>query len=220
MLWFLKVPILGWVLRKGLKKAGCFWVFFQPLLVELESFYCETQTTVDPPDRLLNFFILPTWLPTVSHSMQIERTHSDKMLHLSVICQSGQVPEKISQASVIRDVVQGELLAMNWMRVDSGLPWKTLKDSGWIWGWGDCCLMSLEGLFLSSLKDRRNWGGVFFVERQMFHSLQNRPKDKPWNCRMVLLASVPVEWVLLEHTSEHVSDKIMTGHSRDGFVKD
>lgn len=75
MLWFLKVPILGQVLRKGIKKAGCFCGFFQPLLEELENFYCEIQATVDPPDRLLNFFILPTWLPTVSHSMQIEREH-------------------------------------------------------------------------------------------------------------------------------------------------
>jgi len=51
-----------------------------------------------------------------------EITHLNKMLCLFVLCQSAQVFEKISQASVSRGRIQGEELpVVNCMRVESGI---------------------------------------------------------------------------------------------------
>lgn len=66
MLWFLKVPILGWVLRKGLKKAGCFWVFFStPACGTQELLLWNTDYCWSP--RQITQFLHPSHL--ASHSL-------------------------------------------------------------------------------------------------------------------------------------------------------
>lgn len=77
---------------------------------------------------------------------------------------------------------------------------------GWNWGYWDCWLMPVEGLFLSSLKEyenregvSNNWGNVDVI------CLQSRSKDKAWDHRQVPGNSVG--WVLLEIISAQVKDK-------------
>lgn len=121
MLWVLKVPILGQLLRKGIKKAG--FVFFLPTPA------CGTQaislwnTDYCWSSRQITQFLWPSHL--ASHSLP-QYANRENTFEQNV-ASSAQVPEKVSQVSVIRDEVQGEQLsAMNWMKVDSGLPWEDL----------------------------------------------------------------------------------------------
>lgn len=127
MLWFLKVPILGQILRKGIKKAVFWGIFFFPAsacgtwVLLWNTDYCWSH-------RQITQFLHPSHL--ASHSLpqyaSRERTHLNKMSHLCVMYQSALVPE-ISQAFVTRDVVQGEQLsAINGKRVHSGHPWEHL----------------------------------------------------------------------------------------------